>query len=296
MSHYSAIFANLLNGPLGTRVLRNRGRSRAIVSAQIVKNLRCHLNDFLDGKWLPSKSTASSGYVVSLTSWRPRLPDLPLVLFTLLRQTLRPSLIHVWLAPSDYALMDSIATERFSAHGVHFESCDDLGPHKKWLPMIERGAREPFVICDDDILYPSKWFENLMRQDRDDAYVGTRCHRIQRDTSGIPLSYSEWSHDVAWELSPSNDLFITGCGGAIIHPDRISGEFRDREALFDKCPRADDIWLKVAHAAAGIPCYKTRYSFPCLEIPGSGATSLMQTNVDNGGNDSQLRAVMHWLH
>jgi hypothetical protein len=100
---------------------------------------------------------------------------------------------------------------------------------------------------------------------------------------------------VSWQPEPSNKIFITGCGGAVIHPSRIAEEFRDREAIFEKCPKNDDIWLKAAHAVAGIPCYKTRYSFPCLEIPGTGATSLMQTNVDNGGNDSQLRAVMHWF-
>jgi hypothetical protein len=204
-------------------------------------------------------------------------------------------MIHVWLTPSDYGLMDPAVMERFSANGVHFDTCDDLGPHKKWLPMIEGGAREPFLICDDDILYPRDWLESLIREDREDAYVGTRCHRIRRHASGMPLSYEKWNRDVDWELSPSFDLFITGCGGAIIHPDRISSEFRDRKAIFEKCPKADDIWLKAAHAAAGIPCYKTRYSFPCLEIPGTGATSLMQTNVDAGGNDCQLTAVKQWL-
>lgn len=295
MSHYSAGLANLLNGTLGSRVLRNRGRSRAIVSAQIVKNLRFHLNDFLDGKWLPSKSTASSGHVVSMTSWRPRLPDLPLVLLSLLRQSHRPSSVHVWLTPSDHSLLEPLVMERFSFHGVRFETCDDLGPHKKWLPMIEGGASDPFVICDDDILYPRNWLGRLIHEDRRDAYVGVRCHEISYDSAGIPLSYEKWSRDVAWESEPSKDLFITGCGGAIIHPERIRDEFRDRGAIFEKCPRADDIWLKAAHAAAGIPCYKTRYSFPCLEIPGTGESSLMQTNVDAGGNDRQLEAVKQWL-
>jgi len=280
---------------LGSRVLRNRGRSRAIVSAQIVKNLRCHLNEFLDGKWLPSKSTASSDHVVSMTSWRPRLPDLPLVLLSLLRQSHRPSSIRVWLAPSDYALMDPLVMERFAAHGVRFETCDDLGPHKKWLPMIESGGRDPFVICDDDILYPQDWLERLTLEDRRDAYVGVRCHEIHYNSIGIPLSYEKWMRDVNWQPEPSHKIFITGCGGAIIHPERIRGEFRDRGAILEKCPRADDIWLKAAHAADGIPCYKTRFSFPCLDIPGSFETSLLQTNVDAGGNDRQLLMVQDLL-
>jgi hypothetical protein len=191
--------------------------------------------------------------------------------------------------------MDPSVMERFSFHGVRFERCDDLGPHKKWLPIIESGMRDPFVICDDDILYPQDWLKHLLREDREDAYVGVRCHRIRYDEEGTPLLYEKWSRDIPWSPLPSQDLFITGCGGAIIRPDRIYREFREREAIFEKCPRADDIWLKAAHAVAGIPCYKTRFSFPCLEIPGTGASSLMQTNVDAGGNNRQLSAVKHWL-
>jgi hypothetical protein len=94
---------------------------------------------------------------------------------------------------------------------------------------------------------------------------------------------------------PTQDLFVTACGGAIIHPDIISQKFRDRSAIFENCPKADDVWLKAAHAASGIPCYKTRYSFPCLEIPGSFESSLLQTNVDAGGNDRQLLMVQDLL-
>jgi hypothetical protein len=187
--------------------------------------------------------------------------------------------------------MEPSVIEKFSAHGVRFETCDDLGPHKKWLPMIEGGAKKPFVICDDDIIYPRHWLRNLMAEDRADAYVGARCHLIQYEGNGFPAPYSQWKHDVIWQSEPSHNLFITGCGGAIIRPNRISAEFLDRNAILAKCTRNDDIWLKVAHAAAGIPCYKTRFSFPCLEIPGTGSSSLMQTNVDAGGNDSQLFKV-----
>lgn len=284
----------LLNGQLGWKLMRNRGRVRAAVASMYTTRLRGLYAEFLAGNWSPEDS-ADTGYVVSMTSWRPRLPDLPLVLLSLLRQSVRPSLIYVWLAPSDLGLINPSVMGRFLANGVRFETCEDLGPHKKWLPMIERGSRDPFIICDDDILYPRDWLECLISEDRDDAYIGVRCHRIQRDACGMPLSYEKWNRDVAWEAFPSSDLFITGCGGAIIHPDRISNEFRDREAIFEKCPKADDIWLKAAHAAAGIRCYKTRYSFPCLEIPGTGVTSLMQTNVDAGGNDCQLTAVKQWL-
>jgi hypothetical protein len=207
----------------------------------------------------------------------------------------RPSAIHVWLSKEDRDLLDELLTNRFSCYGVHFEICDNLGPHTKWLPMIERGYRRPFVICDDDIFYPRNWLESLIREDRSDAYVGARCHQIVYDANGFPAPYSQWKRDVDWNGHSSQNLFVTACAGAILYPDRISDKFRDRSLIMERCPRADDIWLKAAHAAAGIPCFKTRYSFPCLEIPGSFETSLLQTNVDDGGNDRQIASLRDLL-
>jgi hypothetical protein len=289
------MFSEILNGGFGKKIMRNRGRTRSLFARHLSCQLSVILKRFIDGLWVPQSTMVSTSYAVSLTSWKPRLPDLPLVLLSLLRQSVRPAAIHVWLSEDDYALLDPNVILRFSTHGVRFEISDNLGPHTKWLPMIERGADNPFVICDDDILYPRKWLESLIREDRTDAYVGIRCHRIQYDANEYPASYSEWKHDIAWDGLLSHSLFVTACAGAIIHPARIADEFRDRRLIMDLCPKADDIWLKAAHAAAGIPCFKTRYSFPCLEIPGSFESSLLQTNVDDGGNDRQLSAVKHWL-
>ena len=284
-----------LNNPAAWRLLRNRGRARAIMSSLISGNLKHRLQLFLQGKWTPDEKPRQCDYPVSLTSWGPRLLDLPLVLISLLQQSVRPPAIHVWLSQDDHKTLDRTLLKQFSSHGVHFEISDNLGPHTKWLPMIEHGAREPFVICDDDILYPPKWLESLIREDRSDAYVAIRCHQIEHDANGFPVPYSQWKHDVDWNVLSSQNLFVTACAGAILHPDRISDKFRNRSLIMELCPKADDIWLKAAHTAAGIPCYKTRYSFPCLELPGSFETSLLQTNVDNGGNDRQLAAVKQWL-
>lgn len=97
-----------------------------------------------------------------------------MVLLGLLEQTVRPAAIDVWLTPQDKKALDSRVKSLFEGHGARFRTCDDLGPHKKWLPMIESGQTDAFVICDDDILYPDDWLEALVGEDRADAYVGVR--------------------------------------------------------------------------------------------------------------------------
>jgi hypothetical protein len=283
--------AILLNGASGARLLRDRGRCRAWVAQRITAGRRRRLRRLLADPETVRPAVRPGGICVSLTSWRPRLGGLPLVLLGLLEQTVRPESIYVWLTEQDKARLDTPVQAAFEYHGVQFRTCDDLGPHKKWLPLVESGATAAFAICDDDILYPADWLERLAQEDRADAYVGARCHRMCWTSDGVLRPYVDWTKDVDWTGEPAGDLFITGCGGAIVHPERLGREFRDRQRIAEECPRADDIWLKAAHVAVGVPCYKTRFSFPCLEIPESQGSGLMATNVDQGQNDRQMRIL-----
>jgi len=285
----SRIHLPLTGGSLAERLLRNRGRLRQALATHLAKKTNRALATFMSGDWQPVVSQKESAIPISLTSWRPRLPQLPLVLLTLLQQSLRPKEILVWLTKEDVNLLTDETKERFQTFGVRFETCDDLKPHKKWLPMIEQGRRDPFVICDDDIVYPPEWFAALVAEDRADAYVGIRCHRVAVNADKTIASYSAWGKMVQAGDQPSHAMFVTGGGGAVIHPGRIQKNFLDRNEIMQKCPKADDVWLKAAHLAAGIPCYKTRYNFPCLEFPGTNETGLAMTNVDGGGNDEQIR-------
>jgi hypothetical protein len=283
-----SVLLETLNGPLGWRFLRDRGRMRAVVSHLLQRKIERRLLTFLNGDWQPSISEeGKNGFALSLTSWTPRLQSLPLTLISLLDQKVAAREIHVWLTVEDLGRLRPSVLEAFGAHGVSFQTCKNLGPHKKWLPMLQIAYEHPFVICDDDIFYPRSWLASLLEEDRPDAYVGTRIHRMA--ARGPELAgYESWNRDIGWDGKPSEWNFITGCGGAVIHPSRIGADFRDWGRIQNACPKADDIWLKAAHLAAGIPVYKTRYSFPCLEIPGTGESALLAANVDSGGNNSQL--------
>lgn len=288
----SKISLPLTGGSFAERLLRNRGRLRAVLAAQLAKKLDRKLAAFLKGDWAPRVSQTVSAFPISLTSWRPRLPQLPLVLLTLLQQTLRPKEVWVWLTAADHGALETQVKERFQEFRVRFTICDDLKPHKKWLPMIERGCRDPFVICDDDIFYPPTWLAALIAEDRSDAYVGLRCHRLAVRPGGVIAPYSAWEKMIRADGRPDHSIFVTGGAGAVLHPDRIPRAFQDRDVIARKCPTADDVWLKAAHLAADIPCCKTRYSFPCLELPGTTNSGLAQTNVDGDGNDRQMAAAL----
>jgi hypothetical protein len=225
-----------------------------------------------------------------MTSWSKRLDDLQLTLVTLINQVVRPSAIYVWLTENDLSMIPVTSRRLFEGEGVCFSICPDYRAHKKWLPLILRGHTEPFVVCDDDIFYPHDWFGNLVAEDRTDAYVGCKCHRMSAGGSGLPGSYLDWEKQIYHQGVPCESLFATGCGGVIIHPKRLNERALRWKAIQEYALFSDDAWLKAAHQAAGIPVYKTRYCFPCLELPGTDESGLL-ANHNADGNDGQIEAA-----
>jgi hypothetical protein len=282
-------------GRFNERLLRDRGRAREWVARRCRLALANALEALSLGHWGPPEPLEHSKVEISLTSWKPRLPELPLVLLTLIQQTVRPRAINLWLSPADIEFLDPQVPELFAPYGLRIRMCDDLRCHKKWLPMVESGHREPFVICDDDIIYPREWFARLIAESDGDYYAGCKCHRIVREPDGTLAPYATWEKQITYDGQASHSIFVTGCGGAVIKPMRLREESFSRDEILAKCPNADDVWLKAAHQASGIPCFKTRYSFPCLELPGSSAVGLAKTNVSAHGNDVQLANVADML-
>ena len=277
------------NGFFLSRVLRNRGKLRNLFSKQLTTLMENKLQKVRDGSYkLPIAGTVNTP-PVSLTSWLPRFSSLPFVLINLLEQDLLPSKIIVWLSFEDYELFDTQLREIFEQSIIEFRKTENFGPHKKWLPLTLL-SEEPFVICDDDIFYPSFWYRSLIESDDGSTYTAHRCHRLDISSEKEFLPYERWDKDIT-EYSPisSHRLFAVGCGGALIYPERISSRFRNWEIIKKVCPKSDDIWLKLAHFDSETLSKKSSFMFPCLEYTDSQTVGLLQTNVNLGGNDKQIR-------
>lgn len=277
------------NGFFLSKALRNRGRTRNFVSQNLTKLMREKLKQVENDSYkLPSSGTHGTP-PVSITSWQPRYSSLPLVLLNLLEQDLLPSRIIVWLAAKDYDLLDQNLINIFEKSIVEFRQTEDYGPHKKWLPLTLL-SNEPFVICDDDIFYPSFWYRSLIESDDGQSYVAHRCHQLSLSLEKNLLSYELWEKDIIEKSTVSSHrLFAVGCGGALVYPERISSRFRDWNTIARVCPKNDDIWLKLAHFDSKVPSRKSSFMFPCLEYTDSQEVGLLQTNVNLGGNDRQIK-------
>ncbi len=207
------------------------------------------------------------GPPVCLTVISPRLHTLPRVVASLLRQTLPPARIHVYVSeepylldagvrPDDAVLQGVCSLPRVTVHWV-----PNLGPYRKVAPYLSApvvpiaGCVDPqlFITADDDTLYPPRFIEYLIRKRQ--ALGGIVAHRGRRirptaEGSGAAayLTYAQW-HDGL--NAPRLANLPTGQSGVLYHRHDFPDDLQ-LEAALVLAPTHDDLWLRWLTARRGI--------------------------------------------
>ncbi|HSQ42910.1 MAG TPA: glycosyltransferase family A protein, partial [Fibrobacteraceae bacterium] len=105
--------------------------------------------------------------VVSLTTYPARIGLVHLALESLLRQTLRPDRILLWLAEEQFPqrrLPPQLV--RLQQRGLEVLFRKNLGPHTKYLYALQDFTQEIVVTVDDDCFYPPTLLAELDYADR----------------------------------------------------------------------------------------------------------------------------------
>ncbi len=233
------------------------------------------------------------GPIVSLTTFEPRWARVFYTLESIGAGTLKPSRLVLWVAPSVLRLGIPEQLIRLQRRGLEIRTCEDVGPHKKYFPLVNSLDRpEPFVTCDDDVLYPVDWLQRLVfaSEVHPGCVVAHRARTVQFESSGVISPYERWPHAVSDEPSFLN--FAIGIGG-VFYPSVMAEALSDAgEGFRVTCPRADDVWLKVISLRAGVCVSQVSGSFLFLiDVPGMRSSGLAKINVLGGGNDEQIAAT-----
>lgn len=178
--------------------------------------------------------------IVSLTSYRERFKDLPITLYSLLNQSLKPDRIILWLNEDceDLAYLPYEITQ-FIKNGLEIRFVKDIGSYTKVIPAFKEFKRSIIVTADDDIYYPKDWLEKLYL-----SYIAhpedIHVHRAHR--ANLSLPYEKWEKHVN-EESARFDNFLTGVGGVLYPPNCFTNEVLREDIFLKNAPKADDIWL-----------------------------------------------------
>ncbi len=230
-----------------------------------------------------------STVVVTLTSHSDRIGRAFASVESIGRGSVRPRRLILFLGRRYEGMPLPRTLVRLATRGLEVIYADEVGPHTKYYPYLEREQdfRDPLVTADDDKMYSRDWLARLTEAYRSHPAVINcwRARKIQVDAGGL-RPYAEWR--LCTCTAPSTSHFATGVGGVIYPPGFLRRLKQAGLAFRDCCLKADDLWLHVNALRAGFPVRQIQRQareFP--GVPRSSRSALQRTNVDRNGNDLQ---------
>ena len=250
----------------------------------------------VEQRWRTPFEAAAHGLpaplIVSLTSYGPRLSSVHLTLKCLLRQSVKPDAVMLWLTESD--LRSAPETVRdLVAEGITIGSSEDLRSFKKIIPTLQARPEAFVVTADDDVYYHAGWLEELVHgfSKNDGAIVCRRAHQIPFASDGALKPYTRWPWSYETDRVTA-DILPVGAGGVLFPPGSLAPEVLDASAFMQLCPTADDLWLYWMARKAGSRFKKVSDQRTYFYWPRTQDVGLANTNRRAGANDVQIRRMI----
>jgi len=219
--------------------------------------------------------------IVSLTSYPKRIGTVHKAVETLLKQTILPDKIILWLADSEFPEKEKeLPSELLSLQSNIFEIrwTKDIKSYKKLIPALEFFSDEIIITFDDDIFYENNRVELLLRAYR----LKPDCihtHRVTLIEYKSPEDITITPASQKFYLLPSY-LHKLGSGAGCLFPPNCFYKDITREDLFMKlAPTNDDIWFWMMGILNGYKVNLVENHIDYLDyIPGTQDEALWKIN------------------
>ncbi len=233
---------------------------------------------------------------VSLTSFPPRLPTLHLCIKSLMRQTMKPDRIVLYLGADCEGIPLPQKLLALQKKGLTVKYVGgDLRPHKKYIYAMREYPEDFIVTADDDLLYRKDMLESLWKAHlaHPEALAASRVH-LMKQSGGRILPYRDWLQETGTVREPTHALLSTNGAGSLFPPHCLAPEALDTELAARLCLNADDIWLKFMLIRGGtkVVWAGRRAAMPDeIRIRAEKKQALMDGNLTGGGNDGYIAAL-----
>lgn len=239
----------------------------------------------------PDFININSNIIISLTSFPRRIGKAHLVVQSLLRQSVRPTCVILYLSKMQFGnsieeanLPKSLL--RLQQYGLRIKLVEgDLKSYKKFQYAFSEYPNKMVVTVDDDIIYNSDLIANLLKHKTDSNVTANLTRRIAKDNEGALLPYSYWKID----SNADNDHIVIGAGGVMYTPAKMYKDTLREDLYLKLAPKADDMWLSAMARLNGLKIRPTGYQnkFIAISIPGN--ETLYSGNAE--GNNAQVEAI-----
>ncbi|MCQ2753676.1 MAG: glycosyltransferase, partial [bacterium] len=184
--------------------------------------------------------------IVSLTSYPARIGTVHLTINTLLRQTLKPNKLILWLADSQFPNKeDDLPQEllQLKTLGLEIKWCEDLKSYKKLIPAIQEFPDDIIVTVDDDLYYKEDFLEilyNSYKKNPDNIHA-RRANNIKIKKRRRVLRVEPHYSNINYMSSFNN--FLMGGGGVLYPPHSLHKDIYNIEQIKTLIPTHDDIYF-----------------------------------------------------
>ena len=237
--------------------------------------------------------------IISLTTYPKRISTIWLTIETLMRQTVKPDEIILWLAASQFenglsGLPDNLL--HLQERGLTIRFCDDLRSHKKYFYALQEYPNDLIVLADDDMFYPRDTIAKLLQMHKE--YPKDICcitaQVIEPDFTAMPSGWRNPKTD-EHQLQHSDQIQAFTGSGTLIPPAALAKEAFDAEKISSLCLHADDLWITfMAHRiGTKITTLRNWRPFP-VTIYGTAEGSLYYINAEENQNDVQWQNLLDY--
>lgn len=102
----------------------------------------------------------SERIIVSLTTWTPRLKNIPIVLDSIFAQTVQPDLVVINFSEGE--IIPQELQQYLDDHHVECNFVPDTKVYKKLIPTLKKYPNDCVISIDDDWIYPAGMIEDFM--------------------------------------------------------------------------------------------------------------------------------------
>lgn len=185
--------------------------------------------------------------VVSLTSFPQRIDTVHLAINTLLRQSIKPNVLILWLAREQFPNGEKELPKsllKLKDFGLTIDWCEDLKSYKKLIPSLKKYPNDIIITADDDLCYEEDWLESLYGtylKNPNNIYV-RRAGRIMVLENKFK-TISNRKHLYTNYFKPSYKNVLLGGSGCLFPPDSLHEDIFNVEKIKYLLPTQDDFYF-----------------------------------------------------
>ncbi len=228
---------------------------------------------------LPKNSGRKKKVIISLTSFPKRIGTLHLTIESMLRQSVKPDKIILYLTKSQVPDIETLPKKLLDCRkrGLEIVLCDDeIRSHTKYFYAMQQYPDDVIITVDDDLFYRSDLVaSHLQNAERfPDCAIANWAKRIVPGTD----KYNHWPDVLGSKPKRSKNMLVFGVSSVLYPPHALHEDAFNVTNIRNLCLTADDVWLTAMLLKKGTEIVYSGYTYNHLPVHISNNETLYSGN------------------